>query len=65
MKYKKLEQASLQVGDCLHFIWCGDRLIVCFEEYAGPFDFVARIVVFENGGKMSLTKGNYYEILEV
>lgn len=65
MKYKKVEQASLQVGDCLHLIWCGDKHILRFEEYKGVFDFVARIAVFSDGGKMSLTKGNYYEILEV
>ena len=65
MKYKKVEQASLRVGDCLHLIWCGDEHIVRFEEYKGVFDFVDRIAVFSDGGRMSLTKGNYYEVLEV
>jgi hypothetical protein len=65
MKYKKVEQASIQVGDYLHFVWCGYRHIVRFEEYGGPFDFVARIAVFSDGGRMSLTRNRYYEILEV
>lgn len=65
MKYKKVEQASLQVGDCLHLVWCGDRYINRFEEYKGVFDFVARIAVFSDGGKMSLVGGRYYEVLEV
>ena len=63
-KYKKVDQASLQAGDCLHLIWCGDRHIVRFEEYGGPFDFVARIAVFSDGGRMSLSKNRYYEVLE-
>ena len=65
MKYKKVEQASLQAGDCLHLIWCGDKHIVRFEEYKGVFDFVSRIAVFSNGGKMSLSNGTFYEVLEV
>ena len=65
MKYKKVEQASLQAGDCLHFIWCGDKHIVRFEEYKGVFDFVSRIAVFSDGGKMSLSNGRFYEVLEV
>ena len=65
MKYKKVEQASLRVGDCLRLIWCGDKHIVRFEEYKGVFDFVDRIAVFSDGGRMSLTKGYYYEVLEV
>ena len=64
-KYKKVEQASLQVGDCLHLVWCGDRHIVRFEEYDGPVDFVERIAVFSDGGRMSLSKNRYYEVLEV
>ena len=63
-KYKKVDKASLQVGDCLHLIWCGDKHIVRFEEYVGPFDFVARIAVFSDGGRMSLSKNRYYEVLE-
>ena len=65
MKYKKVEQASLQAGDCLHLIWCGDKHIVMFEEYKGVFDFVSRIAVFSDGGKMSLSNGRFYEVLEV
>lgn len=65
MKYKKVEQASLQAGDCLHLIWCGDKHIVRFEEYKGVFDFVSRISVFSDGGKMSLSNGRFYEVLEV
>lgn len=65
MKYKKVEQASLQAGDCLHLIWCGDKHIVRFEEYKGVFDFVSRIAVFSDGGKMSLSNGRFYEVLEV
>ena len=65
MKYKKVEQASLQVGDCLHLIWCGDKHIIKFEEYKGVFDFVERIAVFSDGSKMSLSNGRFYEILEV
>ena len=65
MKYKKVEQASLQAGDCLHLIWCGDKHIVRCEEYKGVFDFVSRIAVFSDGGKMSLSYGRFYEVLEV
>ena len=65
MKYKKVEQASLRVGDCLHLIWCGDKHIVRFEEYKGVFDFVNRIAVFSDGGRMSLETGRHYEIVEV
>ena len=65
MKYKKVEQASLQAGDFLHLIWCGDKHIVRFEEYKGVFDFVSRIAVFSDGGKMSLINGRFYEVLEV
>lgn len=65
MKYKKVEQASLRVGDCLHLIWCGDKHIVRFEEYKGVFDFVDRIAVFSDGGRMSLTKGYYYEAVDI
>lgn len=64
MKYKKVEQASLRVGDCLHLIWCGDKTIIAFEEYNGVFDFVARIAVLSDGGRMSLEKGYYYEIID-
>ena len=53
------------MGDCLHLIWCGNKHIVRFEKYKGIFDFIARIAVFSDGSKMSLTKGNYYEIVEV
>lgn len=56
MKYKKVDQASLQVGDCLQLIWCGNKHIVRFEEYKGIFDFIARIAVFYDGSKMSLEK---------
>ena len=65
MKYKKVEQASLQAGDCLHLILCGDKHIVRFEEYKGVFDFVSRIAVFSDGGKVSLSNGTFYEVLEV
>ncbi len=65
MKYKKVKQESLQVGDILHLIWCGDKHILRFEEYKGVFDFIARIATFSDGSKMSLTKGYYYKILEV
>ena len=65
MKYKKVDQASLQAGDCLRLIWCGDKHIIRFEEYKGDFDFIARIAVFSDGGKMSLSNGRYYEVLEV
>ena len=64
MKYKRVKQEALQVGDILHLIWCKDKQIWKFEEYKGVFDFVARIAVFVDGGRMSLTKGYYYEILE-
>lgn len=63
--YKRVKQESLQVGDILHLIWCGDKHILRFEEYRGAFDFVARIVRFTDGTAMSLTKENYYEILEL
>ena len=65
MNYKRVKQESLQVGDILHLIWCGDKHILKFEEYKGVFDFVARVAVFADGGRMSLTEGNYYEIVEV
>jgi hypothetical protein len=64
MKYKKVEQASLQVGDCLHLIWCGDKYIHHFEEYKGMFDFVARVAVFWDGSRMSLCNGRFYEVLD-
>lgn len=65
VNYKRVPQESLQVGDILHLVWCGDKHIVRFEEYKGVFDFVDRIAVFSDGSRMSLTKGNYYEIVEV
>ena len=65
VNYKRVKQESLQVGDILHLRWCSDKNIVRFEEYKGVFDFVARIAVFSDGGKTSLTKGYYYEVLEV
>lgn len=65
MKYKRVKQESLKVGDILHLGWCGDKHILRFEEHKGVFDFVDRIAVFTDGGRMSLTKGNYYEIVEV
>ena len=61
--YKRVKQESLRVGDILHLVWCGDKHILRFEEYKGVFDFVDRIAVFVNGGRMSLTKGNYYDIV--
>lgn len=65
VNYKRVKQESLQVGDTLHLIWCGDKQIFRFEEYKGVFDFVARIARFTDGTAMSLTKEDYYEILEV
>ena len=63
--YKRVRQGSLQIGDTLHLIWCGDKHILKFEEYKGVFDFVARIARFTDGTAMSLTKEYYYEILEL
>ena len=65
MNYKRVKQESLKVGDILHLVWCGDKHIVRFEEYKGVFDFVSRIAVFSDGGKMSLSNGRFYEVLEV
>ena len=65
VNYQRVKQESLQVGDILHLRWCNDKHIVRFEEYKGVFDFVSRIAVFSDGGKMSLTKGYYYEVLNV
>ena len=65
MKYKIVQQESLKVGDILHLAWCGDKHILRFEEYKGVFDFVDRIAVFADGGRMSLTKEHYYEVLNV
>ena len=65
VNYKRVKQESLQLGDTLHLIWCGDKHILRFEEYKGVFDFVARIARFADGTAMSLTKGDYYEIVEV
>ena len=65
MKYKRVKQESLQVGDILHLVWCGDKHILRFEEYKGVFDFVDRISVFTDGGRMSLSRSRYYEVLEV
>lgn len=65
VNYQRVKQESLKVGDILHLRWCRDKHIVRFEEYKGVFDFVERIAVFSDGGKMSLTKGHYYEIVEV
>ncbi len=64
-KYKRVLQESLQFGDVLHLVWCGDKHILRFEEYKGVFDFVARIARFTDGTAMSLTKGDYYEVLEI
>ena len=64
MKYKRVKQESLQVGDILHLVWCGDKHILRFEEYKGVFDFVDRIAVFADGSRMSLTKEKYYEVVE-
>lgn len=63
VNYQRVKQESLKVGDILHLRWCRDKHIVMFEEYKGIFDFVARIAVFSDGGKMSLAKGYYYEVL--
>ena len=65
MKYKRAKQESLKVGDILHLGWCGDKHILRFEEYKGVFDFVDRIAVFADGGRMSLTKEHYYKVLNV
>ena len=62
-KYKRVTQESLQVGDILRLIWCGDKHIIRFEDYRGAFDFVKRIAVFSDGSRMSLIKGYYYEAL--
>ena len=62
---KRVQQESLQVGDILHLVWCGDKHILRFEEYKGVFDFVDRIAVFADGGRMSLSKEYYYEVLDV
>lgn len=63
--YQRVPQESLQVGDILHLVWCGDKHILSFEEYNGVFDFVSRIARFTDGSSMSLTKEYYYEILEL
>ena len=65
MNYKRVKQESLKVGDILHLVWCGDKHILRFEEYKGVFDFVDRIAVFTDGGRMSLSRSRYYEVLEV
>jgi hypothetical protein len=65
VNYKRVKQESLQVGDILHLIWCGDKHILRFEEYKDVFDFVARVARFTDGTAMSLTKGDSYEIVEV
>lgn len=62
--YKRVEQAVLQKGDCLLMGYCADKVIARFEEYKGNFDFVARVAVFTDGSKMSLTKDYFYYILE-
>lgn len=64
MRYKRVEQESLRTGDILHLAWCEDKHILRFEEYKGVLDFIDRIAVFSDGGRMSLTKGYYYEVLE-
>ena len=64
MNYKRVKQEYLQVGDILHLVWCGDKNILRFEEYKGVFDFVDRIAVFTDGGRMSLSRSRYYEVLE-
>ena len=62
---KIVQQESLKVGDILHLVWCGDKHILRFEEYKGVFDFVDRIAVFADGGRISLAKEYYYEVLDV
>ena len=65
VNHKRVKQESLQVGDVLHLVWCNNKQILRFEEYKGVFDFVARISRFTDGSAMSLTKGYYYEVLEI
>jgi hypothetical protein len=61
MKYDKdyIEQSEFKPGDGMA-LWCGLKVIHSFEEYTGPFDFVARVAVFTDGTKMSLERGHYY-----
>ncbi len=53
------DQSEFKPGDGID-LWCGVKVIHHFEEYTGPFDFVARIAVFTDGSKMSLERSHYY-----
>lgn len=57
-------QSEFKPGDGMD-LWCGIKVIHHFEEYTGPFDFVARIAVFTDGTKMSLERGHYYYGLKI
>jgi hypothetical protein len=66
VKYKKVKQEELKIGDTMHSVLFGDETIIGFEEYSGPFDFIARIASFAGDGiRMSLTKGYRYEIVDM
>lgn len=54
---------DLQRGDILKMIWCGNKVIKCFEPYIGKMDFIDRKAVFHDGTKMSLEKGRFYEVV--
>lgn len=58
------DQSEFKPGDGMD-LWCGIKVILRFEEYNGPFDFVARIAVFTDGTKMSLERGHYYNYLKI
>lgn len=62
---KTVREEELKTGDCMRMIWCGDKVIKRFEQYHGPFDFVARIAVFVDGSRMSLEKGHSYKIHDI
>lgn len=54
------DQKELKPGDGMD-LWCGIKVIHHFEDYTGPFDFVARVAIFTDGTKMSLERGGYYK----
>lgn len=64
MRTETKRQEDLKAGDILHLIWCGDKIIVGFEEYKGPLEFVGRIAICAGGFRMSLEKNRPYTIVK-
>ena len=63
MKNRKIAE-DLKVGDTLLTKWRGHpSTIKKFKKYKGPFKNTLCIAEFVDGGWMSITKGNYYDLV--